>query len=519
MRSLLVTVLAAAAAGSLTVSASAQCVTGGSGGLIPASGTGGGALVGGLPPTPAVFTLDVTTLPAGAALSEVKLNGLTHTWASDLTVVLTDPSGASTVLWEEAGSAAVTCNFNGNYSIVPQQPTPLVFDQCPVDADYLPGSYQQHYGQWPNLGIGTILKTPMHTILPQVGTWTLTVYDWAGGDTGALVDWELCFGAAVPPPAAPAACTGGTDLTTQVPGNTFGSLNGSNIFDLNVTAAGGINLSQIELNNNFTDNGFLLDIWTRPGTAFGNTASQAGWTLQATGVSRTDAVVGTPTVVEFTDFNIPTGLHGVMLVARGCNFFYRGAASSTTSVSNADITITTVGAQNIPFGGTLFTPRQVSATLRYNCGPAIPPIVTYCTAGTTTNGCNASLASSAQPSATNATSPVFTASNVEGAKQGLMFYGLNNTGFTPIPWAAGSSSFLCVKSPTQRFPNQTATGTANQCNGTLTQDFVAWETANPTAIGQPFAAGQKFYVQAWFRDPAAPKTTNLSNAIELTFIP
>jgi len=519
MRSLLVSVLAAAAIGSLAVDASAQCVTGGAGGIIPATGTGGGTLVGGLPPSPFVSVLNVPTLPAGAALSEVKLNGLTHTWAADMTVVLTDPAGNSTVLWEEVGSTIVPCNFNGDYSIVPQQPTPLVFDICTVDADYLPAQYQQHYGQWPNVGIGTIFKTPMHTFLPQTGDWTLTIYDWVAGDTGSLISWDLCFGAAVPPPAAPAVCTGGVDLTTQIPGTTFGNLNGSNIFDLNVTAAAGISLSQIELNNNFTDNGFLLDVWTRSGTAFGNTGSQVGWTLQATGVSRTSNTVGAPTVVEFPDFNLPAGLHGVMLVARGVNFFYRSAATSTTSVSNADITITTVGAQNLPFGGTLLTPRQVSATLRYNCGPAVPPVVTYCTAGTTTNGCNASLASSDQPSATNATNPIFTATNVEGNKQGLMFYGLNNTGFSPVPWAAGSTSFLCVKSPTQRFPAQTATGTANQCNGTMTQNFVAWETANATAIGQPFAAGQKMFIQAWFRDPPAIKTTNLSNAIELTFIP
>jgi hypothetical protein len=31
--------------------------------------------------------------------------------------------------------------------------------------------------------------------------------------------------------------------------------------------------------------------------------------------------------------------------------------------------------------------------------------------------------------------------------------------------------------------------------------------------------GQKVYAQAWYRDPPAPKTTNLSNAIELTVGP
>jgi hypothetical protein len=35
----------------------------------------------------------------------------------------------------------------------------------------------------------------------------------------------------------------------------------------------------------------------------------------------------------------------------------------------------------------------------------------------------------------------------------------------------------------------------------------------------PLAPGDKLYAQGWFRDPAAPKSTNLTNALELTVAP
>jgi len=149
----------------------------------------------------------------------------------------------------------------------------------------------------------------------------------------------------------------------------------------------------------------------------------------------------------------------------------------------------------------------------------LPGPATYCTAGTTSNGCNASIAASAQPSASQATPCTLSVSSVEGQKQGLLFYGLDNTGFTPLPWAATSSSFFCVKSPTQRTFPQNSGGAINQCNGLLTVDLNNFFVVFPSAIGLPFSAGDKLFVQAWFRDPPAPRTTNLSNAIEMTMQP
>ncbi len=162
------------------------------------------------------------------------------------------------------------------------------------------------------------------------------------------------------------------------------------------------------------------------------------------------------------------------------------------------------------------TNNQSDVFLRERGAPQ--PIV-YCTAGTTSNGCTASIAASANPSASFANPCNVAVNGVEGQKLGLVFYGLDNTGFTPMPWAAGSSSFLCVKPPTQRTAVHNSGGTSGLCNGALGLDWNAFQAANPTALGNPWLAGNKAFVQAWFRDPPAPKTTHLSNAVELTYQP
>ena len=143
----------------------------------------------------------------------------------------------------------------------------------------------------------------------------------------------------------------------------------------------------------------------------------------------------------------------------------------------------------------------------------------YCTAGTTSNGCSPSINANVNPNVANNAGVTITVANVEGLKQGICFYGVNNTGFTPSPWSPGSTSFLCVKGPTQRAGSLFSGGSSNACNGGFELNWDTFVAANPTAIGVPFAAGDKVFVQAWFRDPPAPKTTNLSDAVELTVQP
>jgi hypothetical protein len=151
-----------------------------------------------------------------------------------------------------------------------------------------------------------------------------------------------------------------------------------------------------------------------------------------------------------------------------------------------------------------------------NC-EACPNIISYCTAGTTTNGCNATMSAAGTPSASASSGFTLSVSNVEGQKFGLLFYGVS--GPAALPWFSGSTSFLCVKPPTQRIPSANSGGTANACDGSLAIDFLAYGVNNPGSLGMPLTAGQVICAQTWFRDPPAPNTTNLSNGLQFTTCP
>jgi hypothetical protein len=144
-----------------------------------------------------------------------------------------------------------------------------------------------------------------------------------------------------------------------------------------------------------------------------------------------------------------------------------------------------------------------------------PSIGAYCTAGFTSNFCSATMSAAGTPSATASSGFTLSMSGGEPQKQGILFYGVDNTGFVPAPWGLGSS-WICVKQPVQRMGAADTGGTIGMCDGTLWVDWNAFVSSNPGAVGTPFSAGQQVYAQGWFRDPPSPKTTSLSNG--LTFV-
>jgi Tol biopolymer transport system component len=143
--------------------------------------------------------------------------------------------------------------------------------------------------------------------------------------------------------------------------------------------------------------------------------------------------------------------------------------------------------------------------------------VSYCTAGTTSLGCVAAISGTGTPSVSATSGFSISVANLDGQRSGLVFYGVS--GSVEYPWAPGSSSFLCVKSPTQRLPLQSTGGTVGSCNGSLAVDFLAFLAANPGSLGQPFSSGDIVYAQAWFRDPPSPKSTSLSAGLVFTLLP
>jgi hypothetical protein len=141
----------------------------------------------------------------------------------------------------------------------------------------------------------------------------------------------------------------------------------------------------------------------------------------------------------------------------------------------------------------------------------------YCTAGTSTNGCVATIGGAGAFSASASSGFVVSVQNVEGQKQGILFFGI--TGPSAQPWFGGSSSYKCVKAPLQRMSSQNSQGTAGLCDGAFSDDVLVYFTNFPTALGAPLAAGQLYNFQAWYRDPPAPSTTNLSDALQATCAP
>jgi hypothetical protein len=109
------------------------------------------------------------------------------------------------------------------------------------------------------------------------------------------------------------------------------------------------------------------------------------------------------------------------------------------------------------------------------------------------------------------------ASGLEGLKSSLLFYSLS--GPRAQPWAPNSTSFLCINGPTQRTSARSTGGSSSSCNGTFALDLLAWTSANAGSLGAPFAPGNVLAAQVWYRDPPAPRGTNLSAAIQFTLAP
>jgi hypothetical protein len=142
---------------------------------------------------------------------------------------------------------------------------------------------------------------------------------------------------------------------------------------------------------------------------------------------------------------------------------------------------------------------------------------TYCTAGTTSNGCVPMISGTGTPSASVSSGFTIDVTSVEGLKAGMILYGLSGRNSTV--WAPMSTSYLCVRSPVQRTSMLNSGGTFNACDGVLTLDFNNYLFTHSSALGQPLNAGRVIDAQGWFRDQFAPRTSNLSDALEIILAP
>lgn len=162
-----------------------------------------------------VGTLDATTI-----LQSVTFNA-THTWNSDITVSLQDPSGTTTILLIDgiggSGDGFTDCILSdAATTALPTTATPV------VTGTFLPLTALSSFDG-----------------LNADGDWILNVCDGANGDTGNVTDWSLTFGP--PPPPANDECVDAIALdctNNSASGNSSASIDGEVWYSFTGTVVG-----------------------------------------------------------------------------------------------------------------------------------------------------------------------------------------------------------------------------------------------------------------------------------------
>ncbi|MCY3003235.1 MAG: hypothetical protein NTV21_15655 [Planctomycetota bacterium] len=142
--------------------------------------------------------------------------------------------------------------------------------------------------------------------------------------------------------------------------------------------------------------------------------------------------------------------------------------------------------------------------------------VSYCTAGTSAQGCVPTILATGLPVAGAASGFTLSVTNSNGQRPGMIFYGVNGT--LAQAWGA-SSSVLCVRPPQQRTNVVQSSGTLSACDGAFAIDWSAFVAQHSSSLGSPFSAGDRVYAQGWYRDPLGIENTALSNALAFTLQP
>ncbi len=143
-------------------------------------------------------------------------------------------------------------------------------------------------------------------------------------------------------------------------------------------------------------------------------------------------------------------------------------------------------------------------------------IQSYCEPADGSPHCRGVLSSLGCPSASLASEFHVRAYGMDGARLGMLFYSVGER--SDVPWGSAVTA-LCLQPPLQRCGLTRSDGSPGRCDGQLDLDWNAFAASHPTALGQPFFAGQTLRLQAIGRDPATSKHSALSNALEFAFAP
>jgi len=337
------------------------------------------------------------------------------------------------------------------------------------------------------------------------GTWNTTT----SGQGSAPVDFPYLLDGNVI-----SACTSDS-ITTLFVANNQGSIGGANYFDVKVKNAAGVTVTSLDVHcstSTVPGTNFSVDVYTTPGTAVGNQTNMSVWTLVSQGNAVSNASP-TPTPVDVSDFSLAAGDYGIAIVFTNAGMRYTNGTGTNQFYTNADLDLNLGSATNVPFTGSVFSPRVWNGTIFYDVGTCCRAPSTYCTAQVNSQGCIPAISSVGTPSATAGPGTfAIDATQVLPNVNGILAYSTN--GNNNSPFMGGT---LCIRSPLNRTPvqNSAATG-APPCTGVFSFDFNDWimNGGDPALV-----AGAEVWAQYWSRDQGAAFGSNLTDALNFVICP
>ncbi|MEZ4874702.1 MAG: HYR domain-containing protein [Flavobacteriaceae bacterium] len=320
---------------------------------------------------------------------------ISHTWVGDIDVTLESPSGTTVTILDRPGVPASTFGCSGNdiLATLDDEAGSPVEDECGAGVPTINGSFTPNNPLSAFDGESTL------------GTWTLTVRDNAGGDTGTINTWGISYSHEVVSAPYEAVLDGTTGTVTvnvadlllsvdeacgytvttgggaPVPGtittlfdsNNGGSNGGAIYFDVTVGPQD-INITDMDINTD-EPGAFTMDIYTLVGSYVGNTGDPGAWTLSATASGTASGTINVPSnAVLGTALTLTAGTtYGMALVldaSHGHSYSGTGSDPSpgSTAYSNADLALALGAATNAPFDGSPFSPRVFNGTINYLVG-------------------------------------------------------------------------------------------------------------------------------------------------------
>ena len=211
---------------------------------------GGGTINAAGAATPYPATITVSGVPAGAIVKSVTINGLNHTFSSDVDILLQSPTGTNVFLMSDVGGGDDFVNHT--YTFSDAAALNMTTGLAPASGTWKPTNIVGTLGPEPDNfvapGPGAISQpNPTLSLFGngnQNGTWNLFILDDFSGDAGNWGSWSITF------TDPPAVCFP-INITGQ-PANTTICAGGNGSFTV-VAAPAGVSYNwQVNTGSGFT---------------------------------------------------------------------------------------------------------------------------------------------------------------------------------------------------------------------------------------------------------------------------